>query len=184
LSKVTVNAIPSTYIKPTAIQTAATYTPTTFNQTIAAGTYCSGVQTIKGDANLKAENIAEGISIFGITGTHSGGGSGSSVETCLLRLISITTEPQTVQVIASVYETGTITTANRTHSIYFDEEQGTGSVATIRNIINNTPVTLVFSGSAPNSPIAEMGDATFICNNGKTISFVPIPYYGECSIRL
>ena len=55
---------------------ATTYTPTTSNQTIAAGTYCSGVQTIKGDANLKAENIASGVSIFGVTGTHSGIGSG------------------------------------------------------------------------------------------------------------
>lgn len=52
---------------------AATYTPTTSNQTIAAGQYLTGVQTIKGDANLIAENIADGVQIFGITGTHVGG---------------------------------------------------------------------------------------------------------------
>lgn len=75
---VTVAAIPSTYVEPTATKGATTYTPTTSNQTIAAGTYCSGVQTIKGDANLKAENIAEGVSIFGVTGTHSGGSGGGS----------------------------------------------------------------------------------------------------------
>lgn len=88
LSKVTVNAIPSTYIKPTTTKAATTYTPSTSNQTIAAGTYCSGVQTIKGDANLKAENIAEGISIFGITGTHNGGssGGGGNVETCTVTI--------------------------------------------------------------------------------------------------
>ena len=74
---VTVAAIPSTYVKPTTTKAATTYTPKTTNQTISAGTYCSGAQTIKGDANLKAENIAEGVSIFGVTGTHSGSsGSG------------------------------------------------------------------------------------------------------------
>ena len=74
---VTVAAIPNTYVKPTTTKAAATYTPGTSNQTIAAGTYCSGAQTIKGDANLTAANIAEGVSIFGVTGTHSGG-SGES----------------------------------------------------------------------------------------------------------
>jgi hypothetical protein len=89
LSKVTVNAIPSTYVQPTATKSATTYTPTTSNQTIAAGTYCSGVQTIRGDANLKAENIAEGVSIFGVTGTlASGGGSNSgNIDTCELRVV-------------------------------------------------------------------------------------------------
>ena len=69
LSEVTVAAIPSTYVKPTATQAATTYTPGTSDQTIAAGTYCSGVQTIQGDANLLPENIAGGVSIFGVTGT-------------------------------------------------------------------------------------------------------------------
>ena len=61
---------------------ATTYTPGTSNQTIASGTYLTGTQTIKGDANLKAENIAEGVSIFGVAGTHSGGSGGANVETC------------------------------------------------------------------------------------------------------
>ena len=69
---VTVAAIPSTYVKPSATKAATTYTPSTSDQTIAAGTYCSGAQTIKGDANLKADNIAEGVSIFGVAGTHRG----------------------------------------------------------------------------------------------------------------
>ncbi len=50
---------------------AATYTPSTSNQTIASGNYLSGVQTIKGDANLVAENIAKGKSIFGVAGTYT-----------------------------------------------------------------------------------------------------------------
>lgn len=73
---VTVGAIPSTYVKPTATKVATTYTPTTSNQTIAAGTYCSGAQTIKGDSNLVAGNIKSGVSIFGVSGSYEGDSSG------------------------------------------------------------------------------------------------------------
>jgi hypothetical protein len=69
---ITVGAIPSDYVKPTTKKAAATYTPSTSNQTIASGTYLTGTQTIKGDTNLKAENIKSGVSIFGINGTASG----------------------------------------------------------------------------------------------------------------
>ena len=51
-------------------KSAATITPSTTNQTIAAGQYLTGIQTIQGDANLIPENIASGVSIFGVTGTH------------------------------------------------------------------------------------------------------------------
>lgn len=47
---------------------AATYTPSTQDQEIAAGQYLSGKQTIKGDANLLAANIKKGVSIFGVNG--------------------------------------------------------------------------------------------------------------------
>ncbi len=50
---------------------ATTYTPGTQNQTIASGNYLSGTQTIKGDANLVAGNIAKGKSIFGVTGSYT-----------------------------------------------------------------------------------------------------------------
>ena len=51
---------------------AQTYTPGTANQTIAAGQYLTGAQTIKGDPNLKPENIKKGVSIMGITGSFEG----------------------------------------------------------------------------------------------------------------
>ena len=48
---------------------ATTYTPTTSNQTIASGTYLTGVQTIAGDPNLVSSNIVQGVSIFSIPGS-------------------------------------------------------------------------------------------------------------------
>lgn len=58
-------------------QAAKTVTPTTSEQTaVASGVYTTGAVTVAGDANLVAENIAEGVSIFGVTGTMTSGGSG------------------------------------------------------------------------------------------------------------
>lgn len=48
---------------------AATITPGTKDQTLKAGFYLKGTQTIKGDTNLIAGNILKGKSIFGVNGT-------------------------------------------------------------------------------------------------------------------
>lgn len=70
LSSVTVGAISSTYVgSGITRKSAATITPTTTNQTINAGQYLSGAQTIKGDGNLVSENIISGKSIFGVSGS-------------------------------------------------------------------------------------------------------------------
>ena len=50
-------------------QGAQTIVPGTANKTIAAGKYLTGTQTVRGDSNLKASNIVQGVKIFGITGT-------------------------------------------------------------------------------------------------------------------
>lgn len=65
-------------------KSAQTYIPTTTDQTIASGQYLTGVQTIKGDANLLAENIKKDVVIFGITGTYEGGGSSNYTVTVSL----------------------------------------------------------------------------------------------------
>ena len=78
LSKVNVSAIPSNYVgSGVTRKAAATITPGTTNQTIASGTYLTGTQTITGDANLVAGNIKNGVSIFGVNGTYTGGGGGN-----------------------------------------------------------------------------------------------------------
>lgn len=50
-----------------------TIQPGTSSQTISAGQYLSGAQTIAGDANLVAENIVSGATIFGVEGSASSG---------------------------------------------------------------------------------------------------------------
>lgn len=50
---------------------AATITPGTTAQEIAAGTYLTGKQTISGDANLVSSNILSGKTIFGVAGSLS-----------------------------------------------------------------------------------------------------------------
>jgi hypothetical protein len=54
-------------------KSATTYTPSTSNQTISSGYYLTGTQTIQGDSNLVASNIKNGVNIFGVTGSYSGG---------------------------------------------------------------------------------------------------------------
>ena len=51
----------------------ATYTPTITNQVIVGQQFLQGSQTILGDTNLVADNIKNGVSIFGIEGTYLGG---------------------------------------------------------------------------------------------------------------
>lgn len=54
-------------------QGAKTVTPGTSTQTaVTSGRYTTGTVQVAGDANLKPENIAEGVSIFGVMGTHGG----------------------------------------------------------------------------------------------------------------
>lgn len=65
---------------------AATYTPTTSDQTIASGTYLTGAQTISGDANLAAGNIKSGVSIFGVAGSLTSATVSQDAETKVLSI--------------------------------------------------------------------------------------------------
>lgn len=73
-------------------QAAQTITPGTSDKTIASGRYLTGTQTIKGDANLVADNIKSGVSIFGVAGNYEGSGGGSggaAVETCTFEFTKV-----------------------------------------------------------------------------------------------
>lgn len=68
-----------------AFQAAKTITPTTSNQiAVFSGYYTGGSVTVQGDSNLVAENIKNGISIFGVNGTYEGSGGGTEIEDGLI----------------------------------------------------------------------------------------------------
>lgn len=50
----------------------ATYIPSLIDQEVASNGYLNGNITIKGDGNLVPANIKNGVTIFGVTGTHGG----------------------------------------------------------------------------------------------------------------
>lgn len=65
-----VSAGTKTGTKQLTTQAAKTVTPSSSEQTaVASGVYTTGAVKVAGDANLKAENIKEGVSIFGVNGT-------------------------------------------------------------------------------------------------------------------
>lgn len=77
-------------------QAAQTITPSTSDKTIASGRYLTGTQTIKGDANLVADNIKSGVSIFGVAGSYEGSGGGGGIETVEVKSSSKTPTAPTI----------------------------------------------------------------------------------------
>ena len=70
------------------IQAAKTVTPSTTEQTaVESGSFTTGAVKVAGDTNLIADNIKQGVSIFGVQGTLAGGQvyqTGSEAETSTL----------------------------------------------------------------------------------------------------
>ena len=100
-------------------------TPTKDGVTVSPKTgYLLSTVKVKGDNNLIPENIAEGVSIFGINGTHSGG---ASIETCTVNLnFSIATRYGFV---------GATTFSNGTISRFSSQVSTIGTTVTIPNVV-------------------------------------------------
>lgn len=93
-------------------QGAKTVTPTTVEQVaVASGRYTTGDVKVAGDANLVPENIAEGVSIFGVQGTHSGGGGDREQITITVKGTAFNSFYYTVVSNGSVLDDSTKTTA-------------------------------------------------------------------------
>lgn len=137
-------------------QAAQTITPTTSDQTIASGKYLTGTQTIKGDANLVAENIADGVTIFGVTGTHQGGGGGGGTT-------HITTGLGTGRKIASFFDgNGDVQNITYGWNDQIDEYALSGSLLVVLCVDSAMPVsgaTLQYSNTIPGSKL------TYECEN-------------------
>jgi hypothetical protein len=95
-------------------QGAKTYTPTTSDQSIAAGKYLSGKQTIKGDADLKAENIKAGVSIFNVTGSYEGG--------AFAKVTGFNVNTNSISAVSATYSNGTWNKGNAVTITSYDVE--------------------------------------------------------------
>lgn len=94
-------------------QAAKIVTPSASSQTaVASGVYTTGVVTVAGDSNLVAENIAEGVSIFGVTGSYAGGGASyvttlAGSGTRILKITGVPFQYSKLAVFASLSNIGT-----------------------------------------------------------------------------
>ena len=110
---------------------AATITPGTTNQTIASGTYLTGTQTISGDANLVAGNIKNGTSIFGVTGTYTGGGSSKNWQAYFGRDSRTANSYGATALTLTVAKTGT-------YNVYWTAWRGSSSGTMGTNLYRNS----------------------------------------------
>ena len=155
---------------------AATITPSTSNQTISSGTYLTGTQTISGDANLVAGNIKSGTSIFGVTGTYSGGGGSSDVAMGTLTVASNVNTSTSTQITTTstigftptkffFWKSDRTATSNHVHQASFIT---IGSSYYIRNMTRYSNNALSTSGNANNWTTQTSGYLYF---NNNTVYF-------------
>nr|DAN85338.1 MAG TPA: tail protein [Caudoviricetes sp.] len=119
----------------------ATYTPGTADQYINAEQYLSGSQKIAGDANLVAGNIAQGKSIFGVTGTYTNDANATA---------------ESMQLGVSAYVKGA-------------RVVGTAPIQAAKTVTpTTTEQTAVASGSFTSGAVKVAGDANLVAENIKS----------------
>ena len=147
-----------------------TITPSTENQYIPSESYIQYGVTIEGDPNLLPENIKKGVAIFGVLGTHEGGGGTDidfegvtvTAETLLAGIVAIDANGQKV--------TGNIQTVSASSD---------GEYVTIPAGFHTTeqkfPVTISGDGGYDTSSVTATADTMLdgviaIGKNGETIT--------------
>jgi hypothetical protein len=118
---------------------AATITPGTTNQQIAAGQYLSGIQTIAGDAELISANIKAGANIFGVAGNANIVDTSAGTAVAGDILASKIAFVDGAQVTGSMVERGTVnqtlTTQGGSYTIPAGRHSGSGVItASLSNL--------------------------------------------------
>lgn len=103
-SGVSIFGVVGTY-QPTITLQNKTFTPTSAGSTISADDGYSGLSqvTVAGDANLVPSNIASGVSIFGVVGTHSGGGGNNDIGLYAMRSLTSIYDSTATVISASLF---------------------------------------------------------------------------------
>lgn len=176
LSQVTVNAVSRTYVgSGVTKKSAATYTPGTSDQSIASGQYLNGTQTIKGDSNLTAGNIRNGVKIFNVTGSYAGSSSSGGTDTSDATAIAKDIANGKTAYVNGEKVTGTLT-------------DSTVSVKADYDVVDSAQISLV--DESPKSEATSFltyttdasGSSRAILDNSRENTFgIDVRYLGQCS---
>lgn len=117
---------------------------------ISAGQYASGTITVKGEPNLLANNIKNGISIFGVTGSYAGS-EGTSVSIPIMapsgsNLLQITYYDTSSKTIKTIDASTNNTINTETNRMLVISKRSTATSVTITSM-QVTGATLVTSGT-------------------------------------